>query len=325
LTNLTDRIPGGRWRFGIKLLISLGLLTFLLTRTDLQTIWTLFRSLRLPIFLSSLLLYILAQILSSLRWRCLLRAEEINLPIWKLVLLYFEGMFFNLMLPTLIGGDIVRGYQVFRLTRQHEASLASILVERLSGYAAMIMIATIALILAYPYLQDPAVVWVTAASAVGLIGVIAGLLSDQLQSLFFRLLNSAGLARFHGTLHGLYEAIQRYWGHRRALLLAVGLSLILQSLAILIFYLISRSLNFLVPLGYFFLFVPLISVVSMLPISVAGLGVREASSIYFFAKVGLDSASAMSLSLLWFAITAFSSSLGGIVFLVGHSEQDSHA
>ncbi len=325
MTKLSDRTPGGRWKFAIKALISLGLLVFLLSRTDLHAIWALLRSLRLPIFLGSLLLYILAQILSSLRWQCLLRAEEINLSIWRLTLLYFEGMFFNLMLPTLIGGDIVRGYQVFRLTRQHEASLASILVERLSGYVAMIMIACVALILAYPYLHDPVVVGLIAAAAAGLIGVIAGLLSDRLQALVFRLLNSAGLARFHETLHRLYEAIQRYWGHKRALLQAVGLSLVLQSLGIIIFYLISRSLNLLVPLRYFFLFLPLISVVSMLPISVAGIGVREASSIYFFAKVGLDSASALSLSLLWFAVTALSSGLGGIVFLIGHPQPDAHS
>ena len=316
------RSPASHWRFGLKLLISLGLLSFLLTRVDLQTLGALFRSLRLPIFFCSLLLYILVQVLSSLRWQCLLQAEAINLSMWTLILLYFEGMFFNLMLPTLIGGDIVRGYHVFQLTRRHEASLASILVERLSGYVAMIMIACTALVFAYPFLRDPAVVWLTLAASAALIGVIAGLLSDQLQTLFFKLLNNAGLARFHETIHSLYEAIQRYWKHKRALLLAVGISLVLQSLGIFIFYLISRSLNFLVPLHYFFLFVPLISMVSMLPVSVAGIGVREASSIYFFAKVGLDPASAMSLSLLWFAITALSSGLGGIVFLVGHSQPD---
>jgi uncharacterized protein (TIRG00374 family) len=324
MTTLAQRSTASPWKFGLKLAISLGLLGYLLARSDLQTISVLVRSLRLPLFIVSLFLYILAQLLSSLRWQCLLQAEKIHLPFWKLILLYFEGMFFNLMLPTLIGGDIVRGYHVFRLTRRHEASLASILVERLSGYVAMIMIACVAAILAYPFLRDPAVVWLTAASAAALIGVIAGLLSDQLQAVFFKLLRSAGLARFHETLHGLYEAIQRYWGHRRALLMAVGLSLILQSIGIFIFYLISRSLNFLVPLQYFFLFVPLIHVLSMIPISVAGIGVREASSVYFFAKVGLDSASAMSLSLLYFAVTALTSGLGGIVFLLGHSRQDVH-
>jgi len=310
------------WRFWLKLLVSLALLAFLFSRTDLQAIRALFRSLRLPLLLSSVALYLLAQLVSTLRWRCLLQAEQINLSTWRLILLYLEGMFFNLMLPTVIGGDIVRGYQIFRLTQQKESSLASILVERLSGYVALIMIACIALILGYSYLHDPVTIWLTVASAAGLIGIIAGLLNDRLQMLFFRLLNRTRLGRFNETLQRFYGALQRYWKHRRALLQAVGLSLILQSLVIMIFYLISRSLNLSVPLRYFFLFVPLISVVSMLPISVAGLGVREGSSVYFFAKVGLDSAGAISLSLLWFAVTACCSGLGGIVFLVGHPHPD---
>ena len=322
MTSPPDRLTARPWRLGVKVLISLALLGFLLNSTDLHALGALFRSLRLPIFLASFLLYIIAQFLSILRWRCLLRAEKIDLSMWRLTLLYFEGMFFNLMLPTLIGGDVVRGYQVFHLTKRHEASLASILVERLSGYVALVMIACIALIFAYQHLHDPVVVWLTAASAAGIVGIVAGLLSDRLQTIFFKLLSSVGLGRFHDTIHRLYEAIQRYWKHRQALLVAVGLSLVLQVFAIFIFYLISRSLNLSVPLLYFFLFVPLISVVSMLPISVAGLGIREGSAVYFFAKVGLDSAGALSISLLWFAVIALSSGLGGIVFLVGHPHQD---
>jgi len=318
VTTPPDRPRAKPWRFWLKLLVSLALLAFLFSRTDLQAIWALFRSLRLPLLLSSVALYLVAQIVSTLRWRCLLQAEQINLSTWRLYLLYLEGMFFNLMLPTIIGGDIVRGYQIFRLTQQKESSLASILVERLSGYVALVMIACIALILGYSHLHDPVTVWLTVASAAGIIGIIVGLLNDQLQILFFRLLNRTGLTRFHEALQRFHGALRRYWKHRRALLQAIGLSLILQSLVIMIFYLISRSLNLSVPLRYFFLFVPLISVVSMLPISVAGLGVREGSSVYFFAKVGLDSAGAISLSLLWFAVTACCSGLGGIVFLVGH-------
>lgn len=320
----TGRPMATAWQFWLKLAVSLAVLAILLARTDLRAITALFRSLRLPIFLACIGLYILAQMLSVVRWRCLLRAEQINLSIWRLTLLYFEGMFFNLMLPTMIGGDVVRGYQVFRLTRRDEASLASILVERLSGFVAIAIIACIALIPASSYLNDPVVVWLVLASAAGVIGIIALLLSHQLKARLLRWLTGLGLGRFHETLHRVLESIARYWAHRRALLQAVGLSLILQSFVIMIFYLISRALNLSVEMRYFFLFVPLISVLSMLPISVAGLGIREGSAVYFFAKVGLDSAGALSLSLLWFAVTAFCSGLGGIAFLVGHAERETH-
>ncbi|MDD5558505.1 lysylphosphatidylglycerol synthase transmembrane domain-containing protein [Candidatus Methylomirabilis sp.] len=308
------------WQFWLKLVVSIALLALLLAKTDLQALGTLFRSLRISIFFGSILLYLLAQLLSTVRWRCLLQAEKIHLPFWRLILLYYEGMFFNLMLPTAIGGDLVRGYRVSRLTERREASLASILVERLSGFVALAIIGCIAIIPAYAHVNDPLIVWLMAGSAAGMVALIASLLSDRLQALFFRLLHGVGLGRFHDTVHRLYEAVQQYWTHRRALLVALGLSLILQSMVITIFFLISQALNLSVPLRYFFLFVPLISVISMLPISVAGLGLREGSAVYLFSKVGMDSAGAISLSLLWFAVTALCSGLGGIAFLVGHSQ-----
>jgi hypothetical protein len=307
------------WQFWLKLVVSITLLSFLVMRTDLNALGTLFGSLRVPIFSGSILLYLLAQLLSTVRWRCLLRAEKIYLSHWRLILLYLEGMFFNLMLPTAIGGDLVRGYQISRLTERSEASMASILVERLSGYVALTIIACIAIIPVYAHVRDPLIIWLTVGSAAGMVALIASLLSDRLQALFFRLLHAVGLGRFHEAAHRLYEAVQQYWTHRRALLLALGLSLILQSLVITIFYLISLALNLSVPFRYFFLFVPLIGVISMLPISVAGLGLREGSAVYLFTKVGLDSASALSLSLLWFAVTALCSGLGGVVFLFGHT------
>ncbi len=316
----TDRTRAKAWQFGLKLTVSIALLALLMFRTDLHAIGALFRSLRIPIFFGSILLYLLVQLLSTIRWRCLLQAEKIHLPLWRLILLYYEGMFFNLMLPTAIGGDLVRGYQVSRLTERRDASMASILVERLSGFVALAIIACIAIIPAYARVSDPAIVWLTAGSTAGMIALISSLLSDRLQALFFRLLHGAGLGRFHDTVHRLYEAVQQYWTHRGTLLLALGLSLVLQSLVISIFYLISLALNLSVPFHYFFLFVPLMSVISMLPISIAGLGLREGSAVYLFTKVGLDAAGALSLSLLWFAVTALCSGLGGIVFLVGHSQ-----
>lgn len=318
--NSTHRSLSKAWQFGLKLVVSVALLILLLSRTDLQAIGTIFRSLHISIFFGSILLYLVAQLLSTIRWRCLLRAEHIHLPIWRLILLYYEGMFFSLMLPTAIGGDLVRGYHVSRMTERREASLASILVERISGFVALAIIACIAIIPAYTHVSDPLILWLTAGSAVGMIALIASLLSDRLQALFLRLLPYVGLGRFHDTVYRLYEAIQRYWIHQRTLLFALGLSLVLQSLVITTFYLISQALNLSVPFGYFFLFVPLMSVVSMLPISIAGLGLREGSAVYLFSKVGLDPAGALSLSLLWFAMTAICSGLGGIVFLIGHSQ-----
>ena len=61
---------------------------------------------------------------------------------------------------------------------------------------------------------------------------------------------------------------------------------------------------------------PLITVVAMLPVSVAGLGVREGGVVYFFAKVGVEPAIALSMSLVWFSLSLAVSGLGGLAFLL---------
>jgi uncharacterized membrane protein YbhN (UPF0104 family) len=96
---------------------------------------------------------------------------------------------------------------------------------------------------------------------------------------------------------------------------ALAISLAFQTLLVVLVYLVGVALHLSVPLVQFLIFIPIINVISMLPISLGGLGVREGGAIYFFGKAGVDPASALTLSLLWFAVVAFTSLPGGLVFL----------
>jgi uncharacterized protein (TIRG00374 family) len=298
-----------------KLLVSGLLLGLLAWRVDPGRLLDTVRALPLWVFLASLCLYAVGYVLSTLRWQGLLAAEGLRLPLARLILLYFEGAFFNLFLPSLIGGDIFRGYAIYKLTR-HDAAVASILVDRLSGFAALMGIAVLALGLAHPGVGDVQVTVMILAVTLVFVAVVATLSSPRLSALASALLSRLGLARFQPRLHGMVQSLQRYRGHRGALGQALLLSAALQALIILVYYLIGRSLGLAVPLGYFFLYVPLITVLAMLPISVAGLGVREGGVVYFFAKVGVDGGSALGMSLIWFSLTALVSSLGGLALLL---------
>lgn len=305
-----------RLGFFLKLLVSLGVLGVLLAHIDLPAFGRLWASARVSLLVGCLGLFGVAQLLSTLRWRILLEAEGVGLPLIRLLLVYLEGMFFNLFLPTLIGGDVVRGYRVYALSQKSEAALASIVVDRLTGFAAMLLIALLALLFAYPMLQDPQVVVVVGGVAMIFTVVISALASDRIKTVFFGLLDGLHLGRFTPPLRAVYDALHRYRGHGRALLLALGLSLVLQTLGILIFYGVARALNVVAPLKIFFLLVPLIIVVAMLP-SLGGLGVREMGAVYFLGKVGVNPTAALGVSLGWFAVVAALSSLGGLVFLAG--------
>jgi uncharacterized protein (TIRG00374 family) len=299
-----------------KILVSALLLTILFWRVDHPTLIRTIQALPLKVFLGCSGLYSLGYLISTFRWQRLLLAEGIRLPLWRLTLVYFEAAFFNLFLPTLIGGDIVRGYTIYRITQGHDASIASILADRISGFAALVGIALIALALAYGQIRDPQVAVMILTLAGAFTGMIAALLHERMKERASSLLRIVGLTRFQAKLQGMVEALQRYRGHPRALGQAVLLSVLLQALIIVTYYLIGASLNLGVPIAYFFLYVPLITAVAMLPVSVAGLGVREGGVVYFFAKVGVNAASALTMSLVWFSLTLVVSGLGGLAFLL---------
>jgi len=172
------------------------------------------------------------------------------------------------------------------------------------------------LTLAYGTLNDPQVVFGILAIAACFAGVMLVVLNRWLTTRVSGLLAVVGLARFQAKLQGLVDALQRYRRHRRALAQAFLLSGLLQALIIVTYYLIGVGLDLGVPLLYFFLFVPLITAIAMLPVSVAGLGVRESGVIYFFGKLGVDPATALGMSLIWFSLTLLVSSMGGLAFLI---------
>ncbi len=285
-----------------KLIFSGLLLTVLFWRVDRATFVRTVQVLPMKVFLGCLGLYALGYIISTVRWRLLLLAEGIRLPLWHLTLLYFEGSFFNLFLPSLIGGDIFRGYAIYKITQGHDASIASILVDRLSGFAALIVIALTALAAAHGRVHDPQVAVMILAVAAAFTLLILLLLQTGTKERAAGALRIVGLTRFQAKLHGLVEALHRYRGHHRALGQAMLLSALLQALIIVTYYLVAAGLNLGVPIAYFFLYVPLITFVAMLPVSVAGLGVREGGTVYFFAKVGVDAAAALTMSLVWFSL-----------------------
>jgi hypothetical protein len=145
---------------------------------------------------------------------------------------------------------------------------------------------------------------------------MAVLLSERLMDRASGLLRLGGLGRFQAKLQGMMDALRRYRKHRRAVGQALLLSVILQVLIIVTYYFVGVGLALGVPLAYFFLFVPLITSLAMLPVSVAGLGVRESGVVYFFTRVGVDAGAALGMSLVWFSLSVLVSALGGLAFLL---------
>ena len=122
----------------LKVLLSGSLLYFLIQKAQFAAIYRTILAVDLWYYLLAIGVYIIAQPIRSMRWWLLLKEKQVSISRTRLLILCFIGTFFSGFLPTIVGGDVVRGYYVFKESNAHDVSFASILVERLCGLVIII-------------------------------------------------------------------------------------------------------------------------------------------------------------------------------------------
>ncbi|MDR7523070.1 MAG: lysylphosphatidylglycerol synthase transmembrane domain-containing protein [Armatimonadota bacterium] len=301
---------GVRRSLVLRLAVSLVLVGALLWRTDRARLATTIGALDLVLFGAAAMCYVVAQGVSTLRWQLLLRAEGISASLGRLFVFYLEGMFLNLFLPTLIGGDVVRAHRVYVHTERNEAAVASILVERLSGMAALLVIAWGSLALGPQTVAAGPILGVSIMLGLGLVVMF----NRSAKSVARRVLGRPAFVRLEEGITAFYRALVRYRSRPGILAQVFGISLGVQALAIFACFLVGRSLGLSAPFGLYLALIPLATIAAMVPVSLGGLGVREGAMVYLFGNAGVPVADALGLSLGWFLATIVCSAPGALVF-----------
>jgi uncharacterized membrane protein YbhN (UPF0104 family) len=224
------------------------------------------------------------------------------------------GFLFNNLLPSGFGGDAIKMYELSRRSRRGAEAVTSVLVDRFMGLFALQAMGLIGLVFSWRLVPTQIVVVTVAVFGASLLaaGVIAyRALWDALANrvpLFNRLLSIK-------AVRSLVSSLQSYSGSALARSLAVGV--VFNLLLIASNVLIGAGLGAAVPLPYYFVFVPLTSLVLVLPISFAGLGVREGTYVFLFSQVGMSQEMALSLSLLVYVLGTVAPGLvGGAIYLL---------
>lgn len=298
----------------LKILVSGSLLYLLFRGMDMEGFLKTVKGIDLKAVALLIFLYLIVQITAAYRWSILLK-NSMNISYPKLISIYLVGMFFNNFMPSMIGGDIAKGYYLYKASGKGGASVASLFMDRYSGFTALMAITFVAAIIGYPLVKGTIVPLLLAV----LIGayLIASLVL-WIESLHGWALNILGRLKLFGLnekIDSLYQSIMEYKGSYGILSKAFLLSLIVQSVVIISYYALARGLGMALPFGYFFLLIPLTTAVAMIPISLSGLGIREGAFVFLFTKVGATQTEALSLSLLWFFITVFVNLIGGIEYI----------
>ena len=279
--------------------MSSGLLYFIISKTGADKVISALKGINPLAFLLAVSIYIFAIYISSVRWQLLLHE---GFELRKLFSLYFIGSFFNHLLPGIIGGDAVKAYYLYKDTGKGAPAIASVFMDRYVGFTALMFVGLTAFPFGLNYFKGSYIEWILPLLVLLFV----------LGSFIIFGLKAGRRIRF---LSGFYDYFSLYQGKKTVLLKTFFLSLIVQVVIVFAVYVLSRGLRLDIPLLPLFIFVPIISTISSVPISISGLGVREASFVLLFGSLGIKPAQATAVSFAWFLSVAAGSLPGLIEYL----------
>lgn len=305
----------------LRLAFGATLLAVLLWRIPLEELGEVFSRAAdhpLPLLIAALL-PVPALFAASLRWHTLLRVQGGEVPLRQMVSGMLVATFVNTLLPSTVGGDFARALWVTRDGVRTLTSLVVVTLDRLFGALSLVLLACAGVLLSPPIRELLPVAWllpllaVAGVAAAGAVGVrYGGALGDWLFS-------RGVLRRYRDRAKEIHAMLAAYRRHLPHLAAALGLSLVWQTLLILQYVLLAEALGLGVSRWELAIAVPVITLISMVPVTVNGVGLREGALTVLGASFGLTPAGAVALGWTWLGITLVYGLLGGLVQLRGRS------
>jgi len=266
----------------------------------------------------ALLMILCAHFISILRWRILMRRLMPVPALTRLCGIYWIGLFFNLTLPTTIGGDAVKVYYAGKPSGAYAESFAATFLDRDIGMFAMMIIACGAALfysVSVPGVPVPLILWgVFILFVLGNIAVFTPRLHRVL-SAALRKPRLTKITAIAAKIDNIAGAFRIMGGHPAALCQSLGISFANQFMGCTGVWTIALSLDIRIQPFYFLVFVPIITLISMIPVSLNGMGLREYSFMSLFGAIGVDSESCIALGLLYSLIIILSSLPGGVAYI----------
>ena len=298
----------------LKLLVSVGLLGFLLARIHIERFLQTFASAKFSYIAIALLVYLMTQGVSAMRWTALARPLGVNTPFRDMVRYYLIGMFFNLFAPGTVGGDVSR---VYYLVRDENARVQgrsvptmnaamSVLMDRAIGMIVLVWLGAAGLLL-FPYYAVPH------SARVATFVLSLGLLTGVLITPVVRWLLPSDTHQFIVKLRLAFSAYRRHW---RALVSAAIFSLVIHLVQAWMHVVMGLALDLNVPFSFALIVYPLVGTFSAIPISLNGLGLREGGYVVLLSVIGIGTEKGIAFGILLFLVVACDSLIGGIIYLL---------
>jgi len=293
----------------LKVLFSIGLLFIILNSLDFSQTLTILRNTNIYYFLLAVSILLLQIIFATTRWKFVLVMLHYQMT-FKLTLCYlWIGLFFNQALPSSIGGDAMRGYYLKRRGGSIKDATIGVLLDRLFGLIGLVILVLILSPLFFLRLETVNFHRELIIVIIGMIGIFASVIFFD--SLRFNFFNSKIINGFKSLS---YESRRILFSKHPGIIL-ICLSVAIHLFSIFAVILLSVSLELQIdPMGIL-LIIPLVTLFTLIPISVAGWGVREGVMVIGLGLLDVPPEQSLALSILYGVLMLLISLPGGLAWL----------
>lgn len=307
------RSTGRRWTFLLQIVISAGLLAWLISRVGLRDLLAQLAGMQPWLFALAAFGFLLTVVIRAFRWQVMLRPLGVSASLPTLFRLYLLGFFWNSFLPTGFGGDVAKIIALQRRTGEGIDATVSVVAERAIGLLGTTLIGLLVLVL-WPRLVTAQMFAIVALIC---LAILAGgwLIRLDLLEWFAAAFPFTRPIVQHEKLIAAHNAIRAYD------LRTLGMGLLASVPFTIVFiatnWLIGLALYVPVPPHYYAIFTPVVSIVELLPLSFNGLGVREYMYQLLFEPIGVTAGQAVAMGLAFNMMKIATGLLGGLIALIG--------
>jgi uncharacterized protein (TIRG00374 family) len=301
-------------RVGGSLAVTGLALWYILSRTNLGEAWQILKDAQLAYAVAAFVIMAASVVPMAWRWQLLLRARGIEERLSWLVRAYFTSYTAGQILPTSVGGDALRIYETSRRHPGQSGPVAgSVLIERVLGAAATLVLAAFGFMLAVGRYPVGPYLWIEAAFVV--VTIVTGILlfSHAARPLLRRLVPLLARLRLERPARAVYEGMHAYRGHPRLLLGVTALTLATQAVRILPIWLAGKAVGVDLSPRPYYVMGPLLFLVLLIPFTVNGLAVRESFFVSFLGRLGVSSEAALATGFLFFLVNVALALPGAVI------------
>jgi len=301
--------------------VGLALFVYIVASTGLDRIAAVFAAADLKLLLLSPLFVLLIILLRGVRWRYLMRAVGIEYSLWRSMTVWTIGFFAASVTPAK-AGDALRALYVQEDTgRTFGEAFLTVFIDRLWDLLLVLFLGVVSVLLFSRYYIELPSIWIIVIATAGIAMCIylatnRKLMRRMLKPVFGMLVPKKYKEMFSLNFHTFYDSLDVCIRKPGVMAVAFLLTVVVWALVFALAWYITVVFGIDIDPRYMFLIMPIVTLVELLPISISGLGTRDATVIYFFSVIGVSSAAAVGFSIGYLLIGTYLTALTGFILWI---------